>query len=58
MGLEDMVNQAKDMIKGTPGASDAVEGAVDQAADAVQEKIPDQVDSVVEQGAQAVKDQI
>jgi len=35
MGLEDMVNQAKDMIKGTPGASDAVEGAVDKAADAV-----------------------
>ena len=58
MGLEDMVNQAKDMIKGTPGAADAVEGAVDQAADAVQEKTPDQVDAAVEQGAQAVKDQI
>jgi hypothetical protein len=58
MGLEDMVNQAKDMIKGTPGASDSVEGAVDKAADAVQQKAPDQVDGVVEQGAQAIKDQI
>jgi hypothetical protein len=58
MGLEDMVNQAKDMIKGNSGATEAVEGAVDQAADAVQEKTPDQVDGVVEQGAQAIKDQI
>ena len=58
MGLEDMVNQAKDMIKGTPGASEQVEGAVDQAADAVQEKTPDQIDPAVEQGAQAIKDQI
>ena len=58
MGLEDMVNQAKDMTKGTPGASDAVEGAVDQVADAVQEKAPDQVDGAVDQAAQAVKDQI
>jgi hypothetical protein len=57
MGVEDMVNQAKDMIKGT-GASDAVEGAVDQAADAVQERTPDPVDGAVEQAAQAVKDQI
>jgi hypothetical protein len=58
MGLEDMVNQAKDMITGNPGAADAAEGAVDQAADAIQEKTPDQVDGVVEQGAQAIKDQI
>jgi hypothetical protein len=46
------------MIKGNSGATEAVEGAVDQAADAVQEKTPDQVDGVVEQGAQAIKDQI
>jgi hypothetical protein len=58
MGVEDMLNQAKDMIKGTPGASEQVEGVVDQAADAVQEKTPDQVDGVVDQAAQAVKDQI
>jgi hypothetical protein len=58
MGLDDMVNQAKDMIKGTPSAAEKVEGAVDQAADAVQEKTPDQVDGAVEQASQAVKDQI
>jgi hypothetical protein len=58
MGLEDMVNQAKDMIKGTPGAAEQVEGVVDQAADAVQEKTPDQLDGAVDQAAQAVKDQI
>lgn len=58
MGLEDMVNQAKDMITGNPGASDAIEGAVDQAADAVQAKTPDQIDGAVERGAQAIKDQI
>jgi hypothetical protein len=58
MGLEDMVNQAKDMITGNAGAADAVEGAVDQAADAVKEKTPDQVDAAVDQAAQAVKDQI
>ena len=58
MGLEDMVNQAKDMIKGNPGAADAVEGGVDQVKEAVVEKAPDQVDGAVEQAAQAVKDQI
>lgn len=58
MGIGDMVNQAKDMIQGNPGASDAVEGAVDQAADAVQAKTPDQIDGAVDQGAQAIKDQI
>lgn len=58
MGLGDMVNQAKDMVTGNSGASDAVDGAVDQAADAVKEKTPDQVDGAVDQAAQAVKDQI
>jgi hypothetical protein len=57
MGLEDIVNQAKDLVSGS-GAGDAVDGAVDQAADAVKEKTPDQVDGLVDQGAQAVKDQI
>ena len=45
MGLEDMVNQAKDMIKGTPGAAEAVEGGVDQVKEVVEEKTPDQVDA-------------
>lgn len=55
MGLEDIVGQAKDLLGSN---SDAVDGAVDQAAEAVKEKTPDQVDSLVDQGAQAIKDQI
>jgi hypothetical protein len=58
MGLEDITNAAKDMVSKIPGGSDAVDGAVDKAADVVEEKTPDQIDGYVEQGAQAVKDQI
>jgi hypothetical protein len=58
MGLDDIVGQAKDMIGGIPGGSDAVDGAVDKVADAVEEKTPDQIDGAIEQGAQAIKDQI
>ncbi len=57
MGLDDMLDKAKDAIKDTP-AADAVKGGVDQAKDAVQEKTPDQVDGAVESAAQAVKDQL
>jgi hypothetical protein len=57
MGLEDIVNQAKDLV-GSSGAGDSVDGAVDQAAEAIKEKTPDQVDGLVDQGAQAIKDQI
>jgi hypothetical protein len=57
MGLEDIVNQAKDLVSST-GAGDQVDGVVDQAAEAVKEKTPDQVDGLVDQGAQAIKDQI
>ncbi len=57
MGLEDIVNQAKDLVSST-GQGDAVDGAIDQAADAVKEKTPDQADGLVDQGAQAIKDQI
>ena len=57
MGLEDIVNSAKDLVSST-GQGDAVDGAIDQAADAVKEKTPDQVDGLVDQGADAVKDQI
>ena len=57
MGLEDIVNQAKDLVSST-GSGDAVDGAVDQAAEAVKEMAPDQVDGLVDQGAQAIKDQI
>ena len=46
------------MVGKIPGGSDAVDGAVDKVADVVEEKTPDQVDGYVEQGAQAVKDEI
>jgi len=55
MGLEDIVGQAKDLLGSN---SEAVDGAIDQAAEAVKEKAPDQVDCLVDQGAQAIKDQI
>jgi len=55
MGLDDMINKAKDV----PGAHpDAVEGAVDNAAEAVKAKTPDVLDAGVDQAAQAAKDQI
>jgi hypothetical protein len=55
MGLDDIVGQAKDLLGSN---SEAVDGAIDKAADAVQDKTPDQVDGLVEQGAEALKDQI
>jgi len=58
MGIGDMVNQAKDLVTGNAGAADAVDGAVDQVADVVKEKTPDQIDPAVDQAAQAIKDQI
>jgi hypothetical protein len=58
VGLEDMVGQAKDLIGGIPGGSDAVDGAVDKVADVIEERTPEQIDGAVEQAAQAIKDQI
>ncbi|MGD9956527.1 MAG: antitoxin [Candidatus Nanopelagicales bacterium] len=55
MGLDDIVGTAKDMLGSN---SEAVDGAIDQAADAVKDKTPDQVDGLVDQGAEALKDQI
>ena len=52
MGIMD---NAKDMLS---GQSDAIDGAVDSAADAVKEHTPDQVDGAVDQGAQMAKDAI
>jgi O-acetyl-ADP-ribose deacetylase (regulator of RNase III) len=49
-----MVNKAKDMLGGDAG----VDGAIDQAADAVKEKTPDAVDGAVDQAAQIAKDNI
>ncbi len=54
MDLGDMVNSAKDALTGG-GSSDAVDGVVDQAVDAIQEKTPDQADGIVEQGGDAIK---
>lgn len=46
-----------DKIKGMVGGNkSAVKGGVDKAADVVQSKTPDSVDSKVESGAEAVKD--
>lgn len=55
MGLDDMVNKAKEMAGGN---AEAVEGAVDKAAEVIKDKTPDQVDGAVDQAAQAIKDQI
>jgi len=58
MGLEDVVGAAKDLVSKVPGGSDTVDGAIDSAKQAVEEKTPDQIDGAVEQGAQAIRDQI
>jgi uncharacterized protein (DUF1786 family) len=52
MGIEDMVNKAKEAL----GGDAKVDEAVDQAADAVKEKAPDQADPIIDQAAQAAKD--
>lgn len=52
MGIMD---NAKDMLG---GQSEAIDGAVDSAAEAVKERTPDQVDGAVDQGAQMAKDAI
>lgn len=52
MGIEDMVNKAKEAL----GGDAKVDEVVDQAADAVKEKAPDQADPIIDQAAQAAKD--
>jgi len=54
MGVEDMINKAKDAL----GGDAKVDDVVDQAADAVKDKAPDQADPVVDQAAQAARDAI
>ena len=53
-----MANQAKGLMDGTPAVKDAVEGAIDQGKAAVEERTPDQVDSMVDNAAQAIKDRL
>ena len=57
MGLDDMVNAAKEAVNAA-GMGDAVDGAVDQAAEAVKNVTPDAADGMVDQAAEAIKDQI
>ncbi len=57
MGLEDMVNSAKDAVTNVL-PSDQVEGAVDAAADKAKEVAPDQADGAIDSAAQAAKDAI
>jgi hypothetical protein len=57
MGLDDMVNAAKDAVNAA-GIGDAVDGAVDSAADAVKSVTPDAADGMVDTAADAIKDQI
>ena len=53
MGLEDMVNAAKDAVG--LGGSDA-DAAVDKAVDAVKDVAPDQADGAVDAAADAAKE--
>jgi ABC-type transporter Mla subunit MlaD len=55
MGIEDIANQAKDMVGGN---ADKVGEVIDQAAEKAKELAPDQVDGMVDQAAQAAKDAI
>ncbi len=52
MGLDDLVNQAKDLAA---GHETEIDGAIDSAADAVKAKTPDQVDGAVDSAADAAK---
>ncbi len=52
MGVEDVVNQAKEAL----GGSDAAAEKVDQVAEVVKEKTPDQADSVIDAAASKAKD--
>jgi len=53
MGMDDMLNKAKDLLG---EHSEQVDGAIDKAADLVQEKTPDNIDSMVESAADKAKD--
>lgn len=53
-GFGEMIDKAKEMA----GGDAAVDGMVDQAADAAKEQTPDMADGLVDQAAQAAKDAI
>jgi len=55
MGVEDILGKAKEML----GEHDEqVDQAIDKAAEAVEQKTPDSLDTVVEQAAEKAKDAI
>lgn len=54
MGIDDMINKAKEAL----GGEAAVDEKVDQAAEAVKDVTPDAADAAVDQVAEVVKDQI
>lgn len=51
MGIGDMVDKAKEAL----GGEAKIEESIDQAAEAIKEKTPDQADAVVDQAADAAK---
>ena len=58
-GIEDKVNQAVDKAKeALANNSEAVDGAIDKAADAVQNVAPDQADAAVEDAATKLKENL
>lgn len=54
MGIDDMINKAKEALGGDAG----VDEKVDQAAEAVKGVTPDSADATVDQVADTVKDKI
>lgn len=54
MGLDDMIDKAKDVL----GGKSESEKKIDDAADAVKDKTPDQADDLVDKAADFAKDQV
>lgn len=52
MNIKDIAGKAKEMLH---GHEQQVDEAIDKAADIVEQRTPDQVDSVVEKGAEEAK---
>lgn len=51
MGLDDIINKAKDAL----GGEEAAEDKIDQAADFLKDKAPDQYDGIIDKVADAAK---
>ncbi|HCX85832.1 MAG TPA: antitoxin [Micrococcales bacterium] len=54
MGLDDIVNKAKDAL----GGEEAAEDKIDQAANLLKDKAPDQYDATIDKVADAAKAKI